>query len=234
MMSQAARRHASDVEACADELRVARERYVSLASLANGAPPAEGGWWRTRATADLMQVALRAATAAAPEEDRAADQHIKRRRRGEPRQPLAHSIAHAASALRPRIRRFVSLRVVSDDRLDAAVAKTLESLARCAPAFGTAVLRTWVGAWATTYRRGEGSAPCLVCGREGGDAMGHLARCRTLWSAVARVTEIPVHSSMAEFMCIVRSPASPGTSKKHRERPPSAVMRVAVGGSAAK
>lgn len=59
--------------------------------------------------------------------------------------------------------------------------------------------------------------------------MGHLARCRTLWSTVERLTGIPMHNSMSEFMCLVQTPVTPGASKKNRGRPPSAVMRVAVG-----
>lgn len=143
MLLQAAARHADDVAACAEELRAARVEYGSLASLADGAPPAEGAWWRTRAVADLMQEALRAAEMATTRAACGSDGGVRRRQRRGPQRCNMESIVQAATALRPRIRRFVSSQIVPDALLDVAVSKTLESLSKCAPAFGTAVLRTW-------------------------------------------------------------------------------------------
>lgn len=125
---RAATRHALGVAECAAELRAAREAVGSLVSLATDAPPAEGAWWRAPATVDVMQGALRVADGGEQGEAGAAGGRERRAGRAGMKPGCEDIIAKAAIALRPRIRKFVSVQSVSDALLDKAATRTLASL----------------------------------------------------------------------------------------------------------
>lgn len=109
-----------------------------------------------------------------------ASAQCERGRRAPSASSIAVTAAEAAEALRPRLHAWIGADVLPDALALRAMARVLKPTAKCAPAFCTAVLRTWCRAWSSTFRRGLGSAPCPACMRPGADRIEHLVRCAKL------------------------------------------------------
>lgn len=80
--------------------------------------------------------------------------------------------------------------IVRLDSLHGVLLPSQVATARCSPVHGTALLRSWLGAWATAHKQQEGFLPCpLGCHAPAAfDRLDHLLSCALLWSAASRAT----------------------------------------------
>lgn len=110
----------------------------------------------------------------------------------------------------------------------AEVRAAVRSVAKCSPAFGMTLLRTWCDGWACSMRRGLGSLPCPACGRRDGDRLRHLIRCPALWRAVCGPTGLPPPRCVRNALGIGPAPQAPGKSRGRRQRPQCHIFALAL------
>lgn len=185
---RAADRLEPEVRECARRLEAARSAVGTLATLADGAKRPDEEWWACTAWADALQAARAQSADGGVASERAPLREPGRRALSD--RLSACQVLEATEALRPRLRAWISAHALPDALAVRAMSRTHKITSQCAPAFGTALLRSWCRAWSTHFRRGLGGAPCPVCLRPDADRIEHLLRCAVLWRCVTDVTQI--------------------------------------------
>lgn len=118
----------------------------------------------------------------------------------------ATCIERAAQALARRADFIARLDGEGKAVTSAQVVRVMERVQRCSPAHGMALLRTWLGGWATSHRTQRGWRPCpFGCFAPAAhDVLAHLLGCPALWGEVAAVVgiaEAPTFTLRAGLVC---------------------------------
>lgn len=213
-LRRSAIRHEADVRRLHAVLMAEREEHGSLRSMVDAEAYPDRLLWRAPALVDALMAELQASQAG--EDDM-----------GDRRRSAAEQCTATAEALLPRLSRWFP-RWRADHALRDAAARALRAARRSSPCYGVVLLRTWCDGWNTDHRHGRGLTPCRFCGRKDGDKVQHLIRCPLLMRHAAEASGALLPVSFGDSLCLVDSPAAPGSFRRPAHRPTAALLRTAV------
>lgn len=194
------------LSAAARILTDARQRYGTLASLADGRPPDDVLRWGSEALAGILDDSDAGPRTERPNARRSPSLLKRVRRRARASLPAVVDIAHrdAATAFLSRLRRWGLPNYTDEELLDAA-ADSLAHLTATAQCHMLAVLKTWADAWPTSARRGLAVQRCPPCRARRADHLGHLIACPALREVTSRAFGIAAPVSLSEALTLTRT-----------------------------
>lgn len=203
--------------------------------MADAAPAHTAEGWMAPAFVDMMGAALEeGATASEPRPQARCKRGGLRRGRGMGQGGHAgdrvgvECCERLGLALADRLSRWAALTRCTAPVLQSGAVAALAAVRGCAPHFAVALVRVWTDAVPTSFRRGRAALDCPICGREGGDRIGHLASCSRAWNRVAARTGVAAPTSVAEAIGLGPGPRLAGSAAGGYKPPPERVFALAV------